>query len=314
MAKQHLFWVQQLARFWNRLQASMAEEPDRLLSWAFEDNLALMREGSDLSSGSPCWCRRWSEFLQSAPTEDGTLVWLTKLDEKAVVERAAAAHFRQSVGPAQPKTDDPQQRQPAAAASMSAAAAPPLVAPRVAGSCTAVEQSRDVGFQPCPLGCRVALPCMHLPPAAAAAAAAASPPAPTNKFAYYLSHVCADLPLSQPAPHLLHVTHPAHRMSISRFRTRCHDLRIERERYLPPPLSAPLHERTCLICASDSIEDETHMVFHCPAYDHLRFELNTQTYFPQTCSNPFPAFCLKTRSELPHLSMIAMFYAAETRV
>ena len=42
--------------------------------------------------------------------------------------------------------------------------------------------------------------------------------------------------------------------------------------------------------------------------------LNTQTYFPKTCPIPFLAFCLKTRLELPHLSMIAMFYAAETRV
>jgi hypothetical protein len=33
-----------------------------------------------------------------------------------------------------------------------------------------------------------------------------------------------------------------------------------------------------------------------------------------TCTNPLPAFCLKIRLELPHLSMIAMFYAAETRV
>lgn len=268
----HLFWVQQLARFWNRLQACMEEEPGRLLSWAFEDNLELMREGSDLASGSPCWCRRWLQFLQSAPTEDGTLVWLTKLDEAAVVERAAAAHFRQSVGPAQPTP-----------ASTSAAATPPLVAPGIAGSCIAVEQSGEVGFQPCSLGCRVALPCTHSPPVAAT-----TPPAPTNKFAYYLSHVRADLPLSQPAPHLLHVTHPAHRMSLSRFRTSCHDLRIERERYLPLSSRAPVHERTCLICASDSIEDESHMVFHCPAYDHLRFEY--ADLFPQDLPHSIPCF------------------------
>ena len=34
----------------------------------------------------------------------------------------------------------------------------------------------------------------------------------------------------------------------------------------------PRHERTCLQCASSTIEDETHMVFHCPTYDHLRFD------------------------------------------
>lgn len=46
----HLFWVQQLARFWNRLQASMAE-PDRPLGWAAADNLALLREGCDAAAG-----------------------------------------------------------------------------------------------------------------------------------------------------------------------------------------------------------------------------------------------------------------------
>ena len=72
----HLTWVRQLVRFWNRL-LSMEAQPDRLLRWAFEDNLALMREGADLAAGSPCWCRKWFAFLQSCPTHTGTLVWLT---------------------------------------------------------------------------------------------------------------------------------------------------------------------------------------------------------------------------------------------
>jgi hypothetical protein len=262
----HLFWVQQLVRFWNRLQASMANEPDRLLSWAFEDNLALMRESADLPSCSPCWCRRWLQFLQSAPTDNGALVWLTKLDEQAIVERAAAAHFRQSVGPAQPKTEDPsqQQQQPAAATSTpaptSAAAAPPLAPTSVSAPI------------PAPIPAPTSVPTSAPTSVPTSAPTPVPTPAPTNKFAYYLSHIRSDLPLSQPAPHLLHVTHPAHRMSLSRFRTSCHDLRIERERYLPRSSRAPLHERSCLICASPSVEDESHMVFHCPAYDHLRFE------------------------------------------
>jgi hypothetical protein len=73
-------------------------------------------------------------------------------------------------------------------------------------------------------------------------------------------------------PSSAEVAHPAHRFALSRFRTSCHDLRIERERYLPPATRAPLPERTCLQCASPAIEDETHMAFHCPIYDHLRFE------------------------------------------
>ena len=81
-----------------------------------------------------------------------------------------------------------------------------------------------------------------------------------------------DLPLSTPAPHLLEVSNSKHRTALSRFRTSCHDLRIERERYLPPAIKAPRHERTCLMCASSAIEDETHLVFHCPLYDDLRFQ------------------------------------------
>jgi hypothetical protein len=58
---------------------------------------------------------------------------------------------------------------------------------------------------------------------------------------------------------------------LSRFRTSCHDLRIERERYLPQAVKAPRHERTCLQCFSPFVEDESHMIFHCPIYESLRF-------------------------------------------
>ncbi|KAL4431289.1 hypothetical protein ABPG75_006545, partial [Micractinium tetrahymenae] len=95
-----LLWVRQLVRFWNRLQDSMGE-PESLLGWALADNLSLMREGGDLAVGSPCWSRRWQQFLQSAPTDSGTLLWLTHLDEAAVLERAAAAYVSHSLEPAQ---------------------------------------------------------------------------------------------------------------------------------------------------------------------------------------------------------------------
>ncbi|KAI3427449.1 hypothetical protein D9Q98_010363 [Chlorella vulgaris] len=91
------FWIQQLVRFWNRLQNSAADE-DRVLGWAFKDNLELMREGGDLAAGSACWSRRWLHVLQSAPPASGTLEWLTELDEAAVIERAAAAYLRNKYG------------------------------------------------------------------------------------------------------------------------------------------------------------------------------------------------------------------------
>ena len=46
---------------------------------------------------------------------------------------------------------------------------------------------------------------------------------------------------------------------------------FEQERYLPRPAHFPRHERICLQCASRALEDETHMVFHCPIYGHLSF-------------------------------------------
>jgi hypothetical protein len=182
----HLFWTQQLARYWNHLQTCM-EDPDRLLGWALADNLDLMRQGLD------CWARRWQRIMMSMPTESGTLVWLTQLDEGAVMERAEDAY---------------------------------------ASSCLQ-----------------------------------------SAKFAYYLTCIRADLPLSEPAPHLSTVPTPTHRIALSRFRTSCHDLRIERERYVPQAIKAPRHERTCLQCAHPSaIENELHMVFHCPLYERLRFQ------------------------------------------
>ena len=88
-----------------------------------------------------------------------------------------------------------------------------------------------------------------------------------------MHHIRPNLPLCQPAPHLYEVYDSQARTALSRFRTSCHDLRIERDRYLPEPIRAPPHERTCLQCASaTSIEDETHLVFHCPIYDMLRLK------------------------------------------
>ena len=123
----HLAWVQQLVRAWNCKPAW----PSRTGSWPgrFEDNLALMREGTDLAAGSPCWCRRWQQFLLSAPTDSGTIVWLTELDEKTVVERAAAAYLRQSLEPALTKPEPESSSQQPAAASSSQQHLPIAAAP-----------------------------------------------------------------------------------------------------------------------------------------------------------------------------------------
>ena len=89
----YVHWVQQMVRYWNRM---FELEPDRLVASAFKDNVELMHEkvrmeGAGQAVGSPCWCLKWFRFLQSAPTDTGTLVWLTELDEEAVLARARAA-------------------------------------------------------------------------------------------------------------------------------------------------------------------------------------------------------------------------------
>ncbi len=122
--------------------------------------------------------------------------------------------------------------------------------------------------------------------AAAAATAAATTPAVTpsygdsssgcgNKFAVYLESVRGALPLGEMAAHLREgaVSSVRHRAALSRLRCSCHDLRIERDRYLPLSIKPPRHLRTCLMCGSDSIEDEHHMVFDCPLYSTIRFKL-----------------------------------------
>ena len=264
----HIFWVRQLVRFWNRLQTSMGE-PDSLLGWAMADNLSLLREGGDLAAGSPCWCRRWLQFLQSTPTDSGTFVWLTQLDERAVVERAVAAYRRQSVGSAQ-CVPTHQQHHPTAQAAAAARGVTAAPSPRVGPSALNAPPPGHRG----PMGKDVTV---AAPPAAAAPCHFGH----STKFAYYLDCIRGDLPTSLPAPHLLEVPNSKHRTALSRFRTSCHDLRIERERYLPQAIKAPRHERTCLQCASPSaIEDEIHLVFHCPIYDHLRFEYADLFPFP----------------------------------
>ena len=56
------------------------------------------QQGSGQAVPSPCWCLRWFRFLQSVPLDTGTLVWLTELDEKAVLQRVKAAYVRAAAG------------------------------------------------------------------------------------------------------------------------------------------------------------------------------------------------------------------------
>ena len=59
---------------------------------------------------------------------------------------------------------------------------------------------------------------------------------------------------------------------MTRLRGGTNELRIETGRYAITNRDRPLdaHERRCLICLSGEIEDETHFVLDCSAYEDLR--------------------------------------------
>lgn len=234
----HVHWVQQLARFWNRMLELQGS--DRLVSLAFQDNLDLMREqlAHKARTGrevvSPCWCLRWLRSLASiAPTDTGVALGVTELDEGAVVARAQAEYVR-------------------AASTPRATPSETAIAERCPGGTTA---SRLPGQQQSCSGDRIQ-------------------PRASSKFALYLENIRGGTPLGQLVPYLFDgaVKNSKSRTCLSRFRCSCHDLRIERDRYLPALLKPPRHLRSCLICASDEVEDEHHMIFHCPLYDSLRFQ------------------------------------------
>ena len=327
----HVHWVRQLCRFWNRLLEVQGEE--RLVAWAFQDNLELMREqmreeGQGRACSSPCWALRWFRFLQTAPTDTGTLVWLTELDEGAVVERARQAYLHAAAGGGSGG--------PAAAACGSGSMA------RGASDCCipAADPTRGIrspaGHWRVPLtpppdiaavvGCGVGPGarggpgrCGGISPASGLWRADCPTPYseshPANKFAVYLEFVRGGAPCGAIAPHLLlgAVRVWEHRVSLTRFRCSAHDLRIERDRYLPQAVKPPRHHRTCLFCSS-SVEDESHMVFHCPLYESLRFEFadlfsadrNTLAMFLD--QNPdrvaqFVHSCFELRSQVAHMSL-----------
>jgi hypothetical protein len=103
----HVHWVQQVARFWNRMLE--LQRSNKLISLAFQDILDLMQEQLPLKAHtgravtSPCWCLRWIQALSSVtPTPAGTLVGVSELDEEAVVA-GARAQFVRAAATTQPR-------------------------------------------------------------------------------------------------------------------------------------------------------------------------------------------------------------------
>jgi hypothetical protein len=224
-----------------------------------QEQLALKaRTGKAVAS--PCWCLRWIQALSSvAHTHAGNLVGVTELDEEAVVARARAQCVR-TAATAQPRGLD----QDTAAAQTALCEIPALerdgsAPPRIEG-----EQGAGLhGSASCDgCACHTAGPAQGRRPQA------------VNKFAHYLECVRGDTPLGRLPDYLAEgvVRDTRHRACLSRFRCSCHELRVERDRYLPAAAKPPRHMRTCLICASSAVEDEHHFLFECPLYDSLRFQ------------------------------------------
>jgi len=78
------------------------------------------------------------------------------------------------------------------------------------------------------------------------------------------------LPEYKSAEYLSVVKCASNRRLISRFRTGCHDLRVDTGRWANG-VHLDRTDRLCLVCKSlDCVEDEQHFVFYCPAYSHIR--------------------------------------------
>ena len=64
----------------------------------------------------------------------------------------------------------------------------------------------------------------------------------------------------------------AFRKILSQFRLSSHTLKIEVGRHCKPR-KLPLEERTCSLCTLNVIEDEKHLLLHCPFYEEERSHL-----------------------------------------
>lgn len=72
----------------------------------------------------------------------------------------------------------------------------------------------------------------------------------------------------RPAPYLSRVHNRQLLIVLARFRTSCHNLRIETGRWLKPKLDRS--ERLCSLCSTHVVEDERHFICDCPLYQEIR--------------------------------------------
>ncbi len=69
--------------------------------------------------------------------------------------------------------------------------------------------------------------------------------------------------------HLLTLENRVHQIAVSKFRISSHNLRIETGHYETNPKLEP-HERLCIYCDRQIVENEKHFLLECPLYDDDR--------------------------------------------
>ena len=77
------------------------------------------------------------------------------------------------------------------------------------------------------------------------------------------------------------VKNSKYRIALSKLRTSCHSLEVERGLYTNP--ITPLERRLCFVCRE--IEDEIHFIMHCQLFETERLDLFGRV------GNKFPVFC-----------------------
>jgi hypothetical protein len=71
-----------------------------------------------------------------------------------------------------------------------------------------------------------------------------------------------------PAPYMSRVYNRQLQIVLARFRTSCHNLQIEKGRWVKPRVERS--NRLCTCCSLNVVEDETHFMFDCPIYQETR--------------------------------------------
>ena len=77
------------------------------------------------------------------------------------------------------------------------------------------------------------------------------------------------------APYLSVLKNFTSRRLVSRFRCGCHGVHVYSSQFKPVAQRVDREQRFCLVCASDTAEDEHHFVFDCPAHRSIRDRFTT---------------------------------------